>query len=191
MTGQEAPYETRQVRFVDQLSLVATESAVSASRRFLRVALSQWQAALIEDDVLLIASELVTNAVAVTGVVAENPTWDELRRLGLVHVRLVGLRDSVVVEVWDVSDEPPRLQHVGRDSEDGRGLLLVQELAARWGSYRTTGGKAVWAQLAVRPPLPPLPQRPRNERRGSGAAAPPGPGIAFLRHVRVGLGRAL
>ncbi|MBT2381614.1 ATP-binding protein [Streptomyces sp. ISL-111] len=189
MTRQAAPYQTRQVRFVDQLSLVAAQSAVSASRHFLRFALSKWQAALIEDDVLLVASELVTNAIAVTGVVAAKPAWEELERLDLVHVRLVGLRDSVVVEVWDVSSEPPRLQHVGDDSGGGRGLFLVQELAARWGSYRTTGGKAVWAQLAIRPPLP---QRSRGERRGGRpAAAPPGPDTAFLRRVRAGLDTAL
>lgn len=190
MTAQEVPYQTRHVRFVDQLSLVAAQSAAFTTRHFLRLALSKWQAALIEDDVLLVASELVTNAITVTGVLPKPPAWDELERLGLVHVRLVGLPDSVVVEVWDVSDEPPRLQRGGDDAEGGRGLLLVQELATRWGSYRTTGGKAVWAQLAVRPPLP---QRPQSgERRGSqAAAAPPGPDAALLRRIRAGLDTAL
>lgn len=190
MTCQAPPYQPQQVRFVDQLSLVAAQSAASASRHFLRLALSKWQAALIEDDVLLIASELVTNAIAVTGVVAEKPAWDELERLGLVHVRLVGLRNSVVVEVWDVSDEPPRLQRVGYDVEGGRGLVLVQELAERWGSYRTTGGKAVWAQVAVRPPLPR--RSPRGERLGSRPdATPPGPDAALLRRIRAELDTTL
>ncbi|MFZ4267099.1 ATP-binding protein [Streptomyces arboris] len=190
MTGQGVPYQTRQVRFVDQLSLVAAQSAVRTSRHFLQFALAKWQATLIEDDVLLVASELVTNAITVTGVVAAKPTWGELERTDLVHVRLIGLPDSVVIEVWDVSDEPPRLQHVGDDAEGGRGLVLVQELAARWGSYRTTGGKAVWAQVAVRPPLPR--RSPRGERLGGGAVAPPpGPDAAFLRRVRAGLDTAL
>ncbi|MFE2290211.1 ATP-binding protein [Streptomyces sp. NPDC059452] len=169
MTGQEPPYQAGHVRFVDQLSLVAAQSAVPTSRRFLRLALSKWQAALIEDDVLLIASELVTNAITVTGpgVLPEPPTWGELGRLGLVHLRLVGLRDSVVVEVWDVSDEPPVLKHADDDAEGGRGLVLVQELAARWGSYRTAGGKVVWAELAARPD------------------------VAFLKRVLVGLDSAL
>ncbi|MFD8469931.1 ATP-binding protein [Streptomyces cyaneofuscatus] len=189
MTAQGVPYQTRHVRFVDQLSLVAGQSAVRTSRHFLQFALAKWQATLIEDDVLLVASELVTNAIAVTGVVAAKPTWGELERLDLVHVRLVGLRNSVVVEVWDVSDEPPRLQRVGGDSEDGRGLFLVQELAARWGSYRTAGGKAVWAQMTVRPPLP---RRPGGgEGRGGRPATPPGPDAALLRRVRAGLDTAL
>lgn len=189
MTPQAPPYQPQHVRFVDQLSVTAVQSAASASRHFLRLALSKWQAALIEDDVLLVASELVTNAISATGVLTEKPTWDELERLGLVHVRLVGLRDSVVVEVWDVSDEPPRLQRVGDDAEGGRGLFLVQQLATRWGSYRTTGGKAVWAQLAARAPLP---QRSRGERPGGrSAAARPGPDAALLRRIRAGLDTAL
>lgn len=188
MTRQEAPYRPQHVRFVDQLSLVAVQSAVPASRRFLRLALSKWQAALIEDDVLLVASELVTNAIAVTGVLAEQPAWGGLERLDLVHVRLVGLRDSVVVEVWDVSEEPPALRRADDDAEDGRGLLLVQQLAADWGSYPTTGGKAVWAQLSARPPLS---RRPGPECHGDGPAGPPGPDVALLRRILMGLDTAL
>ncbi|MEU2820846.1 ATP-binding protein [Streptomyces bacillaris] len=188
MTCQGVPYQTRHVRFVDQLSLVAAQSAVATSRRFRRPALCKWQAAFVEDDVLLVASELVTNAItgAGAGILAEPPTWRELERLDLVHVRLVGLRDSVVVEVWDVSDEPPRLQRVGDDAEGGRGLVLVQELAARWGSYRAPGGKAVWAQLAVRPPLP---RRPKGERPGGRPTT--GPDAALLRRIRAGVDTAL
>lgn len=188
MTRQEAPYRPQHVRFVDQLSLAALQSAVPASRRFLRLALSKWQAALIEDDALLITSELVTNAITVTGVRAERPAWGELERLDLVHVRLVGLRDSVVIEVWDASDEPPTLRRAGDDAEDGRGLFLVRELAARWGSYRSEGAKVVWAQLAV---CTPLPGRPRNERPRGRPAAPAGPDVAFLRRVLTGLDTAL
>ncbi|MEU6956814.1 ATP-binding protein [Streptomyces sp. NPDC045714] len=162
-------------------------SAVPASRHFLRLALSKWQATLIEDGVLLVASELVTNAVAITGVVAEKPTWGELERLDLVHVRLVGLRDSIVIEVWDVSPEPPALRRADDDAEDGRGLFLVQQLARRWGSYRAAGGKAVWAELAVRPPLP------RRQETGHPMARPmvAGPDAAFLRRVLLGLDTAL
>ncbi|MDT0495374.1 ATP-binding protein [Streptomyces griseus] len=186
MTGREPPYRPQSVHFVDQLSLTAARSSVSASRHFLRLALAKWQAAAVEDDVLLIASELVTNAVTVTGELAESPTWAELEGLGLVHVRLVGLRDSVVVEVWDVSDEPPVLEHADDDAEGGRGLFLVQRLASRWGSYRTAGGKVVWAELAARPPLP---RRQASER--SVARPVVRPDVAFLRRVLLGLDSAL
>jgi len=68
------------VRFVDQISLVAAQSAVAASRHFLRFALSKWQATLIEDDVLLIASELVTNAINVMGRVGRTAPAPARRR---------------------------------------------------------------------------------------------------------------
>ncbi|MFJ9107033.1 ATP-binding protein [Streptomyces sp. NPDC102283] len=187
MTRQEVPYQPEHVRFVDQLAVTAAQSAVSTSRHFLRFALSKWHAALIEDDVLLIASELVTNAITITGVVAEKPTWRELERLDLVHVRLVGLRDSVVIEVWDVSSEPPALKRADDDAEDGRGLFLVQRLARRWGSFRAGGGKAVWAELAVRAPLP---RRRDAALPGAGSAAT-GPDAVLLRRVLTGLDTAL
>lgn len=48
MTPQAPPYQPQQVRFVDQLIPTAAQSAASASRHFLRIALSGWQAALVE-----------------------------------------------------------------------------------------------------------------------------------------------
>ncbi|MBD2828154.1 ATP-binding protein [Streptomyces globisporus] len=190
MTSQQPPYRPQNVRFFDQLSLAAVQSAVSVSRHFLRLTLSKWQAAFIEDDALLIASELVTNAITATGILTENPTWGELEKLNLVQVRLVGLQDSVVIEVWDVSDEAPSLRHVEDDAEGGRGLLLVQQLAKRWGSYRTAGGKVVWAELAVRPPKPtPLPQREKSARPTIKTSVLPD--VGFLRRVLVGLELAL
>ncbi|MFE2374996.1 ATP-binding protein [Streptomyces sp. NPDC059398] len=119
----------------------------------MRLTLSKWQAALIEDDVLLVVSELVTNAVTATGTLTGHPTWGELEKLNLITVRLIGLQDSVVIEVCDTSDELPALAYADDDAENGRGLFLVQQLAERWGSYRAAGGKVVWAELVVRPPL--------------------------------------
>ncbi|MFD7086797.1 ATP-binding protein [Streptomyces sp. NPDC059896] len=181
MMSHEPPYRPQGVRFFDQLSLAAVRSAVSASRHFLRLTLSTWQAPLIEDDALLIASELVTNAVAATGILADRPTWSELAELSLVAVRLVGLRDSVVIEVWDASGESPVLRHADDDAENGRGLFLVQQLAQRWGSYRIAGGKVVWAELAVSPPAPmPLPQRQKSARSAGTSAARPDAGLLRL-----------
>lgn len=148
------PYDPSQVRFMDQLTLVAAPEAVSASRHFLiRLALSKWRAATIEEDALLIVSELVTNAVTATDMAADHRALAEPGTLALFRVQLVGLRDSVLVEVWDTSDEAPILKAPADDVENGRGLLLVRRLALRWGSYRTAGGKMVWAELPIHLPL--------------------------------------
>ncbi|MET9481637.1 ATP-binding protein [Streptomyces sp. NPDC006638] len=166
MVSQAPPYHSQSVCFVDQLSLVAVNSAAATARRFLRLSLAKWQAGCLEDDAFLVASELVTNAVAATGVLGGQPTWDGLKGLGLVTVRLVGLPDSVVIEVWDVSEKQPTVQYdPAHEDESGRGLFLVHRCAKRWGVYRVTGGKVVWAELAVRPVPPPLPKRQRRQQR--------------------------
>ncbi|MET8981950.1 ATP-binding protein [Streptomyces sp. NPDC004539] len=131
-------YFSHRPRFADRLSLPAVPSSVSLSRDFTRLALAKWPARLIEDDALLVVSELVTNAVLATP--------DDL---GLVTVRLLGLRTGLVVEVGDGSPKEPVPTEPDEYSEGGRGLLLVRELAARWGSCALPDGKVVWAEIAV------------------------------------------
>src|SRR6266567_3081009 len=54
-----------------------------------------------------------------------------------------------VILVWDASPLPPVPVDAGGDAENGRGLLLVQAISARWGWHfpQDIGGKVVWAQL--------------------------------------------
>jgi hypothetical protein len=49
------------------------------------------------------------------------------------------------IEVDDASPVPPRIRRP--DHTGGRGLLLVSQLAARWGTGYREGGKTVWAEL--------------------------------------------
>jgi len=93
------------------------------------------------DDVEVVTSELVTNAV------------QACLRSGLLSVRPVTLTirsnfGSVVVEVTDPVAEPPqpRGQVLGDDdAEAGRGLNLVAFFSTSWGYYTITAGKSVWA----------------------------------------------
>lgn len=68
-------------------------------------------------------------------------------RIGLDVYRSGAL---VVVEVWDPSRTPPTLKNASLDEEGGRGLMLVDVLAEKWG-YRwpVPGGKVVWCALAA------------------------------------------
>lgn len=87
------------------------------------------------DDVVLLVSELVTNAV--------------------VHARSasrvsIDRRDDVlVVQVADEAAELPRRRDVAVDAESGRGLLLVERLARAWGVHLDGAGKIVWFELDV------------------------------------------
>lgn len=88
------------------------------------------------DDATLIASELVANAVLHGG------TGCRLR-LQVAH-------GEVTVEVHDDSPGRPSVGPLDTDSESGRGLAMVQQLANRLEVVRTGfGGKTVRAVLAV------------------------------------------
>ncbi|MFJ1594103.1 ATP-binding protein [Kitasatospora albolonga] len=140
----------------------------------------------IEGDAALVVSELVTNAVKVTGALDWQPSWVELETVSLVTARLVGLDTSVVIEVWDTSQQMPTLQKPDDDTEGGRGLLLVEETAKDWGSYRTPRGKLVWAEIPVPEATPAtLPQRRKSERSNVRPAVRADPWL--LRSLLVGL----
>jgi len=92
------------------------------------------------DTVLLLTSELVTNAVL----------------HGEGQAVLDGHVDPrrVRVTITDESPKLPQVRHTeGQLTEGGRGMLLVEELATRWGVDATTsGGKTVWFEVAQEQP---------------------------------------
>ncbi|MBD0842403.1 ATP-binding protein [Streptomyces sp. TRM68416] len=96
------------------------------------------------DTVTLVVAELAANAFLHGRV----PGRDfELR---LRYDRVVG---TVRVEVSDTHPGRPELPDPLPEAayaEDGRGLLLVQAVAARWGVAARTGpGKTVWAECVL------------------------------------------
>ena len=100
---------------------------------------------LSEDDLdvlLLIVSELVSNAV------------EHARTTSVVIVRR--LASLVRVIVIDGSSSPPSLQPYDVTAPRGRGLQMVDKLAARWGWEWHRDGKTVWAtmNLTGASPLP-------------------------------------
>ncbi|MFD7873928.1 ATP-binding protein [Streptomyces sp. NPDC059766] len=83
--------------------------------------------------------------------------------------------DTLRIEATDTRDDRrPRLRHPAEEAESGRGLLLVDALADRWGSASgPRPRKIVWAELRLREPKPEesrsgaanaLSQEPRGER---------------------------
>ncbi|MET9145639.1 MULTISPECIES: ATP-binding protein [unclassified Streptomyces] len=147
---------------VSNLRLAATPTAASCARIFVAHALREWQADALVQDAQLVVSELVTNAVQATGVPKESPTWLELEGLQLLHVGVYGHGRSVTIQVWDSSKEPPVKQKAGGEAwaESGRGLAIVEALALHVGHFfLSTGGKVVWAELALPGVVQPLPRR--------------------------------
>ena len=99
------------------------------------VALSEKQVAEVE----LLSTEVITNAIHHTQAPCS------------VAVRWTGAR--VRVEVTDSSAVRPKPRSSSPDAGGGRGLLLVDALAADWGSFYDPAGKVVWFEVAscIRP----------------------------------------
>jgi hypothetical protein len=53
------------------------------------------------------------------------------------------------VELEDPSTEVPVVHHPGAAEENGRGVLLVDQLANEWGVDTRDDGKTVWFELEV------------------------------------------
>lgn len=127
------------------LTLPARAQTVPQVRRLLTDAFRVWglPEPLIENAELVI-SELVTNAVRVSG----------LARLvnapgaGYIGVLAKWAAPVLVVEVWDPDPAMPQKQEAGEFAESGRGLSIVECLADKAGAYALeTGGKVVFARL--------------------------------------------
>ncbi|MFI9240950.1 ATP-binding protein [Streptomyces sp. NPDC053079] len=123
------------------VSLPAAPPSVAAARRFTERLLAEWGLHGLTADATLLLSELVTNAIVhVPG--------------GAADVQLVISRtpDHLVAQVTDAGGCLPQCAEAGPDSENGRGIWLVEQIAAQWGHHASgTGtGKTVWFTL----PLP-------------------------------------
>jgi anti-sigma regulatory factor (Ser/Thr protein kinase) len=89
------------------------------------------------DTLVLLVSELVTNAVVHTG------------RPAVLHLSARGPACTVPVrlEVVDDSSCAPLPRQAAAEDTGGRGLELVELLADRWGWQREGEGKRVWCEL--------------------------------------------
>lgn len=84
--------------------------------------------------VLLVVSELVTNAVRQSD--------------GAVRITLEAVDRELLVEVFDSGHRMPVLsESAAPDSTSGRGLRLIDTLCESWGVREELDGKTVWARL--------------------------------------------
>ncbi|MEV6840288.1 ATP-binding protein [Streptomyces sp. NPDC051133] len=140
--------------------VAADDQAVGPARRLVREgveSLDLGQQAPSLDDLELLTAELVTNAVVHTMAPC------------VVCIRWTGRR--IRVEVTDTDTRDVEAKVPPTHDEHGRGLFLVDVLAAAWGSYRELAGKTTWFELAAtsEDPVPSGAAYPSADCRGGQA----------------------
>jgi two-component sensor histidine kinase len=159
-----------------QLAVQADPAEVGRARRWVR---SRLQVQGVEPDeqlaetLVLVVSELVTNAVVHTGCPAvlrlSMPVCcsgadgtggadgaeaaDGAAGPGGANRAAAPGGDGVLVrvEVADASRAAPAPRHAAGDATNGRGLELVEMLCDRWGWYPDGSGKRVWCEIGSAP----------------------------------------
>ncbi|MEU4463626.1 ATP-binding protein [Streptomyces sp. NPDC024017] len=140
------PLDPAAVSDAASCALPARYEAVGEARRFTRRTLDQWDMGDRFDDVCLVVSELVTNALR-HGLPANNACVSG--REPPVRLHLMRWTERLVCAVRDPSHDSP----VARETDDfsaesGRGLFLVDSFSDSWGWHPLAGalnGKVVWA----------------------------------------------
>jgi anti-sigma regulatory factor (Ser/Thr protein kinase) len=118
-----------------RLALAASATTGSLARQALRQLLASARIDTeTSETAVLLATELVTNAVE--------------HGRGAAYLD-ADVADQVIrLEVTDSSTVAPRPNtEVGELDERGRGLILIDALASRWGVRPRPDGKTVWCEL--------------------------------------------
>ncbi|WP_406348211.1 ATP-binding protein [Streptomyces sp. NBC_00144] len=118
--------------------------AVRGARHFTKSTLTSWGIGERFDDVALVVSELVTNALR-----HALPTDAPRDEDAPVRLHLMRWTTRLVCAVRDPSDSAPAARPTDDfAAESGRGLFLVDSFADSWGWHPLAGtlhGKVVWA----------------------------------------------
>jgi anti-sigma regulatory factor (Ser/Thr protein kinase) len=123
--------DTQPAAYDVELRLPQDDSGAGMARELVRETVpapESWR-----EDVVLVVSELVTNAL--------------LHGTGTPVLRLIGTASRVRIEVLDHSPVLPAVRESGPDG--GWGLPLVEQLTTGWGAYLHKGGKVVWCEMTA------------------------------------------
>ncbi|MFG1602779.1 ATP-binding protein [Actinoplanes sp. NPDC049265] len=118
-----------------ELLLEPVVGAARRARELVTAACERWDLTDLTGSAHIVVTEMVNNVVAH----ARTPMVVLLSRQG----------DALRVAVRDHSGTTPRFTGpVAPTSYGGRGLLLIDSVADRWGSLTVPGGKIVWALMS-------------------------------------------
>jgi anti-sigma regulatory factor (Ser/Thr protein kinase) len=162
---------SRRPAATDRIELHPSASSPARARRFLSERSTAWSLPEpLGDQLALVASELVTNAV----LHAHTPL-----------TLTVELRDDHVrVSVRDGSSAPAALRHYRQDALTGRGLGVIAAVSRAWGVEPAVDGKVIWAEfdLAGRTSRR---AEPNDQHHAAPEPSPGGPGARKIRFLAV------
>jgi hypothetical protein len=119
-------------------------------RAFVHSTLPSWHLGSLTEGAELIASELANNAVTASTDNYGRPVYVR-GRMSVIRVCLLTDGVRALLEVWDQAPGIPAIRERGGLDESGRGLILVDAIADRWGwsPANRRPGKVVWAEMSL------------------------------------------
>ncbi|UUU31633.1 ATP-binding protein [Streptomyces sp. CA-210063] len=95
-------------------------------------------------------SEVYENAVLVTAELVTNAAMHGYVQGHSFLLKVVWVTGTVRIEVADACEKQrPKTRRSEPEAESGRGLLIVEALADKWGVEDRDLGKTVWAELST------------------------------------------
>jgi len=135
--GSGAGPVIRRWPLVSSLELAPLEGAPACGRGHVRNVLTDWGFGHLADDSELLASELLTNALKASAQASEP-----------IRLSLLADSEQLIIEVWDHNPAIPQPRHPDYEDESGRGYMVIQAIANRWGCQRVSATlKVVWAEM--------------------------------------------
>lgn len=138
-----AHHEHHWPEHADEITWPARPESVPAARAHARQVLRFWNVGPeMRQDVELVVSELMTNAIAASA---------DLEPARPVHLALFAGPGWLMTVVADASPRSPVLLHPDGEAKHGRGLQLVEALSSRWGWHEANWRRMVkvcWAEWA-------------------------------------------
>jgi anti-sigma regulatory factor (Ser/Thr protein kinase) len=126
-------------------TLSADAGSVRAARDFTIATLHRWGMAEPSQDIVIVVSELLTNAVR-----HALPGSGQTRLRRPIRLGLLQPGPCVLCAVADPSKAAPAPQAPGSLAETGRGLHIICALSDQWGYAPSGTGKVVWAMFYPR-----------------------------------------
>lgn len=131
-------------------TLGADAGSVHAARDFTIATLARWDIAERSQDIAIVVSEMLTNALR-----HALPGSDAFRPRRPIRLGLLQPGSLVMCAVADPSRAAPVPQMRGSLAETGRGLHIIRALSDQWGyTAPSDTGKVVWAVFAPRITVP-------------------------------------